>query len=137
MRFVDELQVVDVAKLAKSRISLSAATIRRWAAGGLLPETTVPQDPFDHVALRWLDEADDLHRGAALGADQGIDLPHSFDQGRPSATGVTGARRVLIDLDSVLMLAVGFRAQAARLVGIPAVVLVRLLRGGELTAGRS
>ncbi len=87
------------------------------------------QDLFDHVTLRWLDEADNLHARAAPRADQWIDLPDLLDEGGPAATGEAARCMAVVDLDDVAVLAVGLGAQAAGLVGIPAERAAEVLSG--------
>ena len=48
-----------------------------------MPQPAVPQDLLDHVALRRLDEGDDLHLAAALGTLQRVDLVDPLDEHGP------------------------------------------------------
>ncbi len=88
------------------------------------------EDLFDDVALGGLNEADDLEAVAAAGAFQGIDLPDLLDQGRPPAAGEAWARDVVVvDLDGVVLRAVGFGAAAAGLRGIEAKIAHEVFSG--------
>ena len=129
-RFVDELQVADVTDLAKALLPSGAAVVRRWCTRRLLPQPAVPQDSFDHVVLRWLDEADDLEASVAARTFKRIDVPDPFDQRCPAPAGTVGPRRaVVVDLHDVALVGVGFGAEAAGFTGIPAEITSQVPSG--------
>ena len=64
----------------------------RCPGRGGTPQPTVPQDLLDHVALRRLDEGDDLHLAATLGTGQRVDLVHPLDEHGPGLAGAAAGR---------------------------------------------
>ena len=126
-RFVDELQVADVADLAKALLLSGAAVVGRWCTRRVLPQPAVPQDSLDHVVLRWLDEADDLEASVEARTFKRIDVPDPFDQRCPAPAGKVGPRRaVVVDLQDVALLGVGFGAEATGFTGTVSLALVYL-----------
>ena len=74
----------------------AAIGLRRWprAAGWagspgraawwrIVPQTTVSEDLADNLALMGLDDGDDFHGAAALGATQRVGLVDAFDEHGP------------------------------------------------------
>ena len=68
---------------------------RAWRGTGWggVPEVAVLEDFFDHVGLAGLDEGDDLHGAAALGAQEGVGVVDAFDEDGPGGGGGFGGRR--------------------------------------------
>ena len=101
--------------------------VRVARLGCRIPHAQVFEDPCDDIGI--VDERDDAHGGAAVGALERIDLVNFLNQPGPAGFTPTIVRQVVNDRNDVRVIVLGSQpSRAPRTVGVIAVV-AHLLEG--------